>query len=143
MPRDVSLRDHVDSRLDALERHVDSRIDALEKYLVTRIEAVDVASATANGMAKQAVDKAEVAVERRLEGLNELRGLVSDYQKTLLPRTEADTWFTSFREDLNKLEKAQTARTGRSAGLAAGWAYLIAAVGLLSVIAGVLIAALN
>lgn len=130
MPEDVPLREHLEARIDAAERQLEARIDA-----------VSAASNVATETAKEAVAKAEAATERRLEGLNELRAMVSDYQRDLLPRSEADSMIGNIQDRIDRLEKAHTTQTGRATGLAAGWAYLIAAVGLVGVVIAILVAA--
>jgi hypothetical protein len=127
--QNISQRDHFDEKIDALERH-----------LITKIDAVARAATLANQVAERAIMKAEIATEKRLEGLNELRGVVSDYQRTLMPRVEANQRFDSIDAQIDKLEKAVSDQTAHKAGLASGWAYLIAAVGLLGGIAGIVIA---
>jgi len=135
----IPQREHFDEKIDALEKHISGRFTDLERHLSTKIEAVGTASAIANEVARQAVTKAEVAVERRLEGLNELRSLVGDYQRTLLPRAEADNRFSNIEAKIDKLEKSVDDRTAHAGGLAAGWAYLIAAAGLAAVVVGIVV----
>lgn len=137
---DPTLREFFDSKIDTLERHLQARMLDLERRLTDKIVAASEASAVANEVAKAAVDKAEAAVEKRLEGLNELRGLVSDYQRNLLPRTEANVRFDSIEEKVQKLEDKNITEAGHTSGLAAGWAYVIAVLGIAGVIAGILIA---
>jgi hypothetical protein len=136
----ISLREHVDEKIDSLERYLGGRFQDMERHLIAKIEAVGAASAIANEVAKEAVTKAEAAVERRLEGLNELRALVGDYQRTLLPRAEADVRLSNIESRIDKVETVLDATSGHASGLATGWAYLIAAVGLLGAVAGILIA---
>jgi len=136
----ITQREHFDEKIDALERYLNGRFQDIERHLSSKIDTVAATSATANQVAKEAVTKAEAAVERRLEGLNELRSLVGDYQRTLLPRAEADVRIRGIETRVDKLEKVSDTVAGRSTGLAAGWAYMIAAVGLIGGIAGIVIA---
>lgn len=139
----VPVQEHLDGKIDALERHLDVRIQALERHVLARIEEISNTSATANEVAKEAVEKAEQAVERRLGALNELRELVADYQRSLLPRTEASSMIKNLEDKIGRLEKVHTEQAGRERGLAAGWSYVIAVTGLLGIVAGILIAVLN
>ena len=114
--------------LVTLREHLDQRFVDLERHLTSKIEAVATASAIANEVAKQAVTKAEIAVERRLEALNELRELVGDYQRTLMPRAEATQRFTDIDAKIDKLETTVEARTAHSGGVASAMGWVIAAI---------------
>ncbi len=59
------------------------------------------AVAAALASAKEAVTKAEAATERRLEGLNELRGVVNDILAKTMPRIEAESSAKAFQEKLD------------------------------------------
>lgn len=101
------LKEFSDTRIAALDelrkadaQRVDERIDALK-------EAVLLAHATA----KEAVNKAETAVNMRLEGLNESRATINDLVTQMKNRGE-----------------------GSRVGQANLWGYILGAAGLLSVI---------
>ena len=133
---DVPLRDHFDSLMANLERHMNQQFDGVRR----EIAAVAQASVTATQTAKEAVLKAEVATERRLEGLNELRRVVEGNQATLLPRAEAKQRWDSFDSRLGKVEDQLSGIASRNRGLAAGWSYLVAAVGFAAIIIGAVVA---
>lgn len=64
--------------------------------------------------AERAVAKAEIATERRLEGLNELRGLLSDQQAKFATSEVIDAKFSAFEARLRLVEGANSAAVGRS-----------------------------
>lgn len=120
---EVSEREYLESLIKGLDRHLSSEIGAARQ-----------ASEAAQLTAEKAVATAASAVERRLEALNELRELVGDYQRTLMPRAEATQRFDAIDEKIDKLEDAVSARVAHAGGLAAGWGYLVGAVGLLAIV---------
>jgi hypothetical protein len=123
---DVPLREHIESLIGALDRHLSGEIASARQ-----------ASEAAQRVAEAAVSKAEKAVERRLKALNELRGMVVDYQHTLMPRAEAEQRFTAIDTKLNEVRDAVENRVAHSRGLADGWGYLVGAAGL---VVGVIVA---
>jgi hypothetical protein len=68
-----------------------------------RFDAQERAVAAALASAKEAVTKAEVATEKRLEGLNELRQVVQDILNKTMPRVEAEQSLQSLREKLDTI----------------------------------------
>jgi hypothetical protein len=128
----VSLRDYFDHSIETLERHINQQFDGMRRELAS----VAQAGVTANAAAKEAVLKAEIATERRLEGLNELRRVIEGNQATLLPRAEAKQRLDGIEGRLDKLEDDATGIASRNRGLADGWSYLVAAVGFAALVIG-------
>jgi len=88
-------------RSDDLRQHLDS----LEDKVLGRITAVKDLIDLGAAMGKEAITKAETASEKRFEGLNELRGAMSDQQASFLPRSEAEARFNSFADKLEQSMK--------------------------------------
>jgi len=78
--------------------------------------------------ADKATLKAESAVERRLEGLNELRGMALDQTRTFIPRAETEIINKSFSERLKRVEDNLIINTSRGGGITQGIGYIIAIV---------------
>jgi hypothetical protein len=81
--------------------------------------------------AERAVAKAEVAAEKRFEGLNELRGVVSDVGALQMPRAEAEQRLSAHSEQIQILTARLDTAQGRSGGASALYGYLLAAAGLI------------
>jgi siderophore synthetase component len=89
------------------------RIDALSLRLTEQIAAQKDRVQIALDAAEKAVAKAEVATERRLEGLNELRGLVSDQQARFATTEIMDAKFDAVEARLSLLERQSATDKGR------------------------------
>lgn len=108
----VPLREHLEALIEALDRRVEQRIADQER-------AVGLVALSA----KEALVKAETAIERRLDLLNEFRGALHDQTATMMPRAEIEPRLHLAETRLDKAE-------GRGGGLNAGWGYLVGVVGL-------------
>lgn len=96
--------------LDTLEKYLSGRIAELEKLSIERharskerVEAVSQSLNAALGSIDKAVAKSEAADNLRYHSLNELRGVLSENIKTLLPRTEYFTSHAALDEKINAL----------------------------------------
>jgi chromosome segregation ATPase len=155
-PTDITLREYVEAIVNGLDVRLNERLDGQASRSVERLEhlnirleqrfdalvqlannrATELADSFKSEMraAKEAVVKAEQAVEKRLEGLNEMRGMNQDMRQTLLPRTEADGRFAAVGEQISGLEKQISGinarldkNEGSGHGLQSGWMILTAA----------------
>lgn len=113
----ISLREYVDVRLEALEKGMNAAINAAQK----------------------AVDKAEVASERRFEGVNEFRAALNDNARLLMPRSEAEQIFNAMTEKIEVLNARINSREDRGAGMNQGWIILVAAIGVIGTIVAVIL----
>lgn len=134
-----TLRAH----LEALARETDHRYE-------DRFQAQEKAVVAALASAKEAVAKAEIASEKRLDLLNEFRGQLGDQATTFMPRIEAEQRMAAFAEKfadsdrrhsdrLSALESRQDRNEGRSKGLDASWGYLIGAVMLVGAVIAIVV----
>lgn len=96
---------------------------------------------------EKAINKAEVATEKRFESVNEFRTTLSDQATQFMTRNEAaallqrindrvDDMAERMNESLNREER----RTGKSTGLNAGWLYLLGAVAAIGTIISLFLA---
>lgn len=74
----------IDQRIAGLDRVTDAKFVTLETLMNSQAEKV----ALALNAADKAVTKAEIAAEKRFEGVNEFRATLSDQAMLLMPRTE-------------------------------------------------------
>lgn len=110
-----SLHAHLRTLMDERDRRYGERFDASQK----------------------AVEKATAALERRLEGMNEIRAAMSEQAATFLPRTEYDTahdaLVTRVTELNDRMNRAEGSREG--VRLSAGALVAILGVGLSLIVA--------
>jgi hypothetical protein len=107
----VSLKDHLLTMMKERDRRYTERFEAQEKSTVYALAAAD-----------KAATKAETAIEKRFDSVNELRAMAQDILRTTMPRTEAEI-------RLKALEDAQKSRSGQDVGLKMGWGWAVGAIG--------------
>ena len=115
----VAALDALVERVNALKALIDERdvrynqrFQAQQEALTAALSAAKEAVAAALLAADRAVSKAELAAEKRFESVNEFRGALSDQTSKLLPRVEADARFSNLEEKINRLDKADSNRSG-------------------------------
>ena len=124
--RGVPILDHVRALLAEMDLRYQQRYDAQIKALDAALLAAEKAVQTALTAAEKAVTKAETAAEKRFEGLNELRGIVSDVGQLQMPRAEAEQRLTGMAKEIDELKRSRDQGTGARSL----WGYLVAGVGL-------------
>lgn len=133
-----------DRRDDALrlekDRRDEQRFEAQQLALRDALLSQEKAVNAALQAAQQAVTKAEMAAEKRFDAVNEFRGQLADQATNLMPRNEATVLLNAIAERVNKLESGSDVGHGRGKGLADGWGYLVAAVGLAAAVVAIIIA---
>jgi hypothetical protein len=135
-----TLRQHVEKLLEHGQLRERERFEAQKEATRLALEAQKEATRLALDTARQAVDKAEVASNKRFEGVNEFRQTLSDQQRTLMPRNEAELQFGRIREELQLLREQDMKRISQGLGLQHGWSILIAALGAIGIIVGIVAA---
>jgi len=124
---DISLKEYYDAVLAERDSRMEQRFQSLQL----------------------AVTKAEVATEKRFEGVNEFRNTLADQQRTFMPRTETESMFTSHSDrneqmfktmddKLNvvakKLDKIENMKQGGNVV----WAYVISIVSLIATLLAII-----
>jgi len=115
---------------DTLHRWV---IDKLGDHALLddqRFASLEATIKVAVNSAKEAVDKAEKASEKRLDGLNELRGAMTDQSAAYITRETVSAMTTALSARLDLIKERQDRMEGRGSGLQQGWGYIVGAVGL-------------
>ena len=103
-----------------------------------RFDAQEKAVAAALSAAKEAVEKAEAAADKRFEAVNEFRGTLSDQARTFATRAELGAALKGLDDKIYELKARADIAGGRQAGLSSGWAILIGAVSLAGAILAML-----
>ncbi len=127
-----TLHEHLKSRLDAMDKLADER----ENRNVERFGAAQDRVEVAMEAAEKATGKAETAIDKRFDGVNELRGALSDQAALMLPRTEYSAQHQSMIEKIDEL-KDRVGRLNLTNWSAIG-GYIVGAVGILSALALIL-----
>jgi phosphopantetheinyl transferase (holo-ACP synthase) len=117
--------------LDTLKEHVESLLASNDRRYEQRFKDSGTAVDAALNAAKEAVLKAETASEKRFEGVNEFRGTLSDQQRTLMPRAEAELRMGAIESQLAALTRIGATRTGEQKGGREVWGYLVGGIGIL------------
>lgn len=122
-------------------------LDALtEAKFVTYRVLVDAQAdkvALALAAADKAVSKAELATEKRFEGVNEFRGQLTDQARTFMPRTESDAAIQRQAERLQELTDRINRTEGHGAGEKDNKAGLYAALAALAVVISIVVVVAN
>lgn len=109
----------------ALQRFESNTI-AIQAALAAQKELVYVAQSAAD----KAVQKAEVASEKRFEGVNEFRAQLGDQQRTLMPRAEVEVLLKALSDRIKVVEEATTDKRAVSRGVSQGWGWAVGVAGL-------------
>lgn len=145
----ADLKESIRERLAAMndlraadDLRYQQRFDAQTRALDAAFTAAKEAVQTAMVAAEKATTKAEMAAEKRFESVNEFRAQLADQAATFIPRAESearvsamvelfDSKYTALIDRMDVLTQANAASQGRSAGLGAGWNYLVGLIGLI------------
>lgn len=124
-----------------------ARLDASDKRYEQRFIAAEKAVEAALAAAETAMNKADLANEKRFEGTNEWRSAFGDLIATMMSRVESLALHEAAKQRdtgqdarLDSLEDRLRDDIQRKRGLADGWAYLIAAIGLVATVVAVVLA---
>jgi len=113
--------------MDEREKRYNERHAALEKSFLLAMSSAD-----------KAVQKAETAIERRLEGVNEFRATLADQQRLLMPRAEVEVIVNSMNERIGELKRQIDTLQSERQGIKGGWGYAVGVVGLVLVILSIM-----
>jgi len=105
----VSLKEHLESRLGELGRYTESRLCSIEK----------------------ATEVAKVAMERRLEGMNEFRDTLKDQAARFVTQQEFDARLDPLLARISALERSESRAEGKASQGAVNVAMALSLLGLL------------
>lgn len=105
-----------DWSLSTLHEYLLGIINANDRLYLEKFTAADRAVGAAITAADRATEKAERATEKRLEGVNELRGMAEDQQRLMMPRLEQEAvnkgTELKLAELVARVERASGSKTG-------------------------------
>jgi hypothetical protein len=138
-PSNVSIREHIEvliaandlrykerfeSQQKAAEIAFNAQATAMQTAFLASKSAVDQAMASAEkavaaalAAADRAVTKSEDAANARFASINEFRGTLSDQQRTLMPRAEAELLFKTLSDKIELLTVEQKRMEGSKNGV--------------------------
>lgn len=114
-------------------------VDTLKEHLEARLDALDRLMTAADENAKRALEVADEEKERRLGLLNEFRGQAEDQQRQFLPREVFDGFLSRFDEYKDSTSRALDLREGQGRGAGATISYLFAGIGCLFVVISIVL----
>jgi hypothetical protein len=135
----VQLKEHFEALLHEKDVRDQQRYDAQTKAVDAALLAQQAAVQAALIAAEKAVTKAEVAAEKRFDAVNEFRGAYQDIIAQQMPRAEAEQRLSAMTEKIDDLKSTVIQGSGRSAGLNAGWGYLVGAVGAIATVVALVV----
>ena len=123
---DKRYEQRYEAQLNALDVALVAQKEAVKDAFAAQKEAINAALASAD----RAVSKAEIAAEKRFESVNEFRNTLSDQQRNLMPRQEAENRLNALAEKIGVLEGFRTETLSRGVGTKEGWGQSASAVAL-------------
>lgn len=139
-----------DSNIATLKELLESEICAIRKTISEsdrryeqRFDAQEKATMVAIGSAKEAVNKAETANERRFDAVNEFRGQLNDQANTFLPRSEYSARHETLENRVSEITDRLNRSEGQSKGSEITMGRIYAAIAAVGVILGILVLLAN
>lgn len=124
-----------EQRFEASQKALDAALTAQKEATVAAFAAQEKAINAALASAERAVLKAEIATEKRFDGVNEFRAALDQQQRTLIPRSEVDVLIRGLDEKIAQLTKQADAIAAERKGGQATWGYVVGGIGVLIALA--------
>lgn len=112
-----------------MDEYLKALLDEREKRLQERHASLEKGFSLALASADKAIQKAEAATEKRLEGVNEFRATLADQQRLLMPRAEVEVIVKAMTERTNDLKQQLDTLKAERQGIKGGWGYAVGVVG--------------
>jgi hypothetical protein len=87
----------------SLQQYIEMMMNERDKRYEDKFAAKDYATNQAQRAAKEAVDKAQSSMERRLEAMNEFRAAINDIISKTVTRTEATTAHEGMNKEITRI----------------------------------------
>ncbi len=129
-----TLYHHLSSMFEERDRRYSQQLAAIEREFHEHIERARDETRSALMASEKAVSKAEQAMEKRLDAVNEFRAQLSDMIGTFIPRLEAEQRIGAIAEKIDDLATRIDKSEGKGIGLNIGWVYLLGAVAALGTV---------
>jgi hypothetical protein len=129
---DVSLRDYMSARIDALQKIMDER----DNRYGQRFEAQQENVASALQAAEKAVTKAEEAANKRFDSVNEFRQTLTDQAASFMSKAEADARLKANEDKITALTARLDDERSRGEGATTLWAIIVGVIGVAVLVIG-------
>ncbi len=124
---------------------LEERVTANEKFVMLNLSAQKESVAAAMAASEKAINKADSAIEKRLESVNEFRSQLKDQASTFITRNEVEQIVRGL-EKMNEGSAEKIAlifgridrAEGTGKGLNAGWMFLVGGIGIIASISSVI-----
>jgi|KBSMisStandDraft_5_1062788.scaffolds.fasta_scaffold71001_6 hypothetical protein len=126
-----TLEEFLSSKISALSNFTTAESRASKEAVAAALEAVKEQSNAAMQAAAKAIDKAELATERRFEGVNEFRQTLSDQARTFMNREEYAIGHRALEQKVDDLKARMDSGEGKSTGIGQSWGLIVGAVGII------------
>lgn len=124
------------------EEHSTDDCRTLKEFLLTLIDERDAKHVQRMDATDKAISKAELAIEKRLESVNEFRHQMGDMQLTLVRKAEVDIRFESFEKRIEVLVAAGNKLVGQEKGIGMAWSIMTVVLSLVLSAVGVVVSLL-
>ncbi len=131
-----TLHAHLKSLIDTNESRAIERQAFNDKALTAALAAAKELVSTAQTAADRAVQKAEVASEKRFEAVNEFRAAMDDQQRRLMPRQEVEVLLKALNDRIDVISEALTQLGSQRIGVKEGWGWAVGIIGLVLALIG-------
>jgi hypothetical protein len=131
---------HLSRIVEDLDKRTTIAMTGRFELLNTALMAVEKSAANALAASAAATQKAEAAMEKRFESVNEFRGAMGDQAARFITRAEVDQRMAASDKETAGVVSRLDRIEGRGIGLQAGWGILIAIVTVAALILGAIAA---
>lgn len=114
---------------ESREARMRETVETLEKAVASGFDAREKIVNGAFAANREAIVKAELSIEKRLDSVNEFRKTLSDQTASFVPRQELDQRFLAVEKSVDHIDKQLSETAGKSHGLNQGWGILLGAIG--------------
>jgi hypothetical protein len=121
-----TLKEYFEALIASRDQQYSQRYETSQESVKTAFAALSESTRTAMAAADKAVLKAEAASEKRFESVNEFRGLVTDQQRTFMPRAEAEQIMSNMDKKIEEVKTKISGLMDERKGAHDGTLYLIA-----------------
>lgn len=124
--------------IETLFYHFTRIVDDLGRRIDERVLAAEKAAVLALGSSEKAIAKSEQASDKRFEAVNEFRNALSDSSRNNVTRAEMESRFEALTDKIKDLGDRANRNEGNKQGLLDGWKIMVAILGVLAVLFGIL-----
>ena len=108
-PDGVALKEHLETRLDALQKHIEAQLHSVDRATVLALQTMD----------------------KRLEGMNEFREALKDTTARLATREELALQVGRLKSDIDELKHYRATMEGKASQSSVNAATVLSVVGLI------------